>query len=319
MSIPNRQPTVFHSGDGIWVNWFRHPLRYLATAAETDGKYCVSIGAVDLGQGASPHSHDFDEGFYILDGEVEFTAGNRKVLLGRGDFINVKAGTVHYPRGARAESSKMLVIAAPCGFDAFQIEVGGRIAGQYAVNDRTDDEMHSLVKRCAVKYGIDMNPTQAAHDAEPHMHVCRSNEGKLFDAVGDRYHFLAEAEHTGGAYAIWHATIAPGGGPPPHIHRREEEGFLVLSGELQFEADGQRLAGASDTFVNLPIGSKHRFWNSSRENAETLIFVAPGGLEKMFQHTGIAIEDAAAPVTMPTHEEKMRLIKVAEQFGIELD
>src|SRR5690349_1403525 len=55
--------------------------------------------------------------------------------------------------------------------------------------------------------------------------VVLPNLGDLIDVVGDRYRFLATRESTAGTYAIWEATVPPGGGPPPHLHTREEEGF----------------------------------------------------------------------------------------------
>jgi hypothetical protein len=38
-------------------------------------------------------------------------------------------------------------------------------------------------------------------------------------------------EDTEGRYAQWEAIVPPGGGPPPHVHSREEEGFYILYAE----------------------------------------------------------------------------------------
>ena len=69
--------------------------------------------------------------------------------------------------------------------------------------------------------------------------------------MGDHYRFLAVAGQTEGRYAIWHAVVHPGGGPPPHVHSREEEGFYVLSGEVAFYADGNKVVGTPGTFLFL--------------------------------------------------------------------
>jgi mannose-6-phosphate isomerase-like protein (cupin superfamily) len=42
------------------------------------------------------------------------------------------------------------------------------------------------------------------------------------------YRFLATCDETDGKYATFEAIVPPGSGLPPHIHRREEESFLVL-------------------------------------------------------------------------------------------
>ena len=59
------------------------------------------------------------------------------------------------------------------------------------------------------------------------------------------YRFLATGEDTDGKYSLWDAIVTPGGGLPPHVHSREEEGFYVLEGEITFTIGGKRLvAGA---------------------------------------------------------------------------
>ncbi len=54
--------------------------------------------------------------------------------------------------------------------------------------------------------------------------VRKAAEGRTIAAVGDVYRFLATGEDTNGKYAVWEAIVPPGGGPPPHVHSREEEG-----------------------------------------------------------------------------------------------
>jgi hypothetical protein len=55
-----------------------------------------------------------------------------------------------------------------------------------------------------------------------------TTEGRTIAVVGDVYRFLATADNTHGTYAIWEAIVPPGGGPPPHVHSREEEGCQRL-------------------------------------------------------------------------------------------
>ena len=63
-------------------------------------------------------------------------------------------------------------------------------------------------------------------------------EGRTIAVVGDVYRFLATGEDTNGKYAMWEAVVPPGGGPPPHVHSREEEGFYVLEGEIKLTVGG---------------------------------------------------------------------------------
>jgi hypothetical protein len=44
--------------------------------------------------------------------------------------------------------------------------------------------------------------------------------GETFLGPGDLYQFLVTGAESGGAYFAMEAYVPPGGGPPPHIHRR---------------------------------------------------------------------------------------------------
>src|SRR5262245_13763661 len=116
--------------------------------------------------------------------------------------------------------------------------------------------------------------------------VRKPGEGRTIAVVGDVYRFLAVGADTGGKYALWEAIVGPGGGPPPHVHSREEEGFYILEGEISFLAGDQRLVAGQGTFINMPVGTPHTFKNETDRPARMLISVAPAGLEQMFFEVG---------------------------------
>lgn len=70
-------------------------------------------------------------------------------------------------------------------------------------------------------------------------------EGKSYWVVGHLNTVLASGEDTGGAHALLHAVVPPGGGPSLHVHRREDEAFYVLEGEVGFHADGRDIAATA--------------------------------------------------------------------------
>ena len=82
-------------------------------------------------------------------------------------------------------------------------------------------------------------------------------QGRTVAVVGDVYRFLATGEDTDGRYALFEAVVGPGGGPPPHVHSREEEGFYVLDGEITFTVNGERVVARPGTFANMPVGTPH--------------------------------------------------------------
>ena len=143
-------------------------------------------------------------------------------------------------------------------------------------------------------------------------------EGRTIAVVGDVYRFLATGDDTNGTYAMWEAVVPPGGGPPPHVHSREEEGFYVLEGEVTFTVNGERLVAGPGTFANMPVGTPHSFKNESARPAKMLISVAPAGLERMFIAVGVPVEPGTTTAAPPTKDEIEKLLAVAPEYGIEI-
>jgi mannose-6-phosphate isomerase-like protein (cupin superfamily) len=143
------------------------------------------------------------------------------------------------------------------------------------------------------------------------------HEGRVIGVVGDVYRFLATSDETSGRYATWEAIVPPGSGPPPHIHSREEESFVVLEGEMTFYVGDDRHHAGPGTFARIPIGTLHRFKNESDKVARMIISVVPGGLDKMFFETGQPLlANGTAPP--PSHEELERLLATAPKYGVQI-
>ena len=143
-------------------------------------------------------------------------------------------------------------------------------------------------------------------------------EGDLVDAAGDRYRFLAGTADTNGGYGLIEATVAPGGGPPPHLHTREEEGFYVLEGDITIHVNGREFTAGPGAFVNMPRGSTHWFRNDTDRPARMIIIVAPGGFEQMLREVGTTVEDPATPIKPMDDAQVKRLVNVAPAYGVEL-
>src|SRR4051794_8808792 len=143
-------------------------------------------------------------------------------------------------------------------------------------------------------------------------------QGRTVAVVGDVYRFLATGQETNGKYAVFEALVGPGGGPPPHVHSREEEGFYVLEGEITFTVNGERVVAKAGTFANMPVGTPHRFKNESDRSARMLISVTPAGLEQMFFEVGVPLAEGATTASPPTKDEIERLLAIAPSYGIEI-
>jgi quercetin dioxygenase-like cupin family protein len=145
-----------------------------------------------------------------------------------------------------------------------------------------------------------------------------SDEGRMIGVVGDVYKFLATGAETGGAYALWEALVPPGGGPPPHLHTREVEGFYVLEGEMTFLLGETKHVAGPGVHVSVPLRTVHSFVNESAAPARMLIMVAPAGLEEMFFEVGVPLPHGAKTAPAKGAEEIERLLAAAERYGVEI-
>lgn len=148
--------------------------------------------------------------------------------------------------------------------------------------------------------------------------IRRPNEGRTVAVVGDVYRFLAMGADTNGKYALWEAIVPPGGGPPAHVHSREEEGFFILDGEITFRIGDETKVATAGMFANMPVGTPHSFKNESGQPAKMLISVAPAGLEQMFFEVGVPLPEGSTSASPPSREEIEKLLKIAPNYGVEI-
>jgi uncharacterized cupin superfamily protein len=122
-------------------------------------------------------------------------------------------------------------------------------------------------------------------EARRRVTVKRPDEGTTVHIVGDTYRFLGVGAGTDSQYLIMEATVPPGGGPPPHLHTREEESFYVLDGEIDFEAEGHTLRAGPGSYLNMPKAVPHTFRNNTNRSARMLIICAPGGHRELLRRS----------------------------------
>src|SRR4051812_44525360 len=74
-------------------------------------------------------------------------------------------------------------------------------------------------------------PSTDAVPAAGRATIVPPGQGDSYWVVGDLITFKIGADRTGGGDAFAETTVAPGG-PPPHLHHREDELFYVLDGDF---------------------------------------------------------------------------------------
>ena len=142
--------------------------------------------------------------------------------------------------------------------------------------------------------------------------------GATYLGPGDVYRFLVSGAESGGAYFAMEAIVPPGGGPPPHIHRYEDETFCILEGECDFRlGDSWVTAGVGD-FINVPRGNVHCFNNRSARDARLVLTFNPAGIEYFFEETLERAADPNQPPPSDNHDEvAARYAAAAPRYGIQ--
>ena len=76
-------------------------------------------------------------------------------------------------------------------------------------------------------------------------------------------------------------TMAPHRhGPESHVHREEDDAFLVLDGELTFVLGDEEVAAPAGTFVLVPPGVEHTFENRTDRPVRMVNVHAPAGFDR---------------------------------------
>jgi quercetin dioxygenase-like cupin family protein len=134
--------------------------------------------------------------------------------------------------------------------------------------------------------------------------------------VGDTMTFKATAESTGGSLTLVENLTAPGGGPPPHIHTREDEFFYVLDGTFEVRIGDEVHALAPGGFAFVPRGTVHNFRNTAGTPSRILVGFTPGGIDGFFRESGRpAVDDGPAPSL--DADEIARTTVAAWKYGLQ--
>ncbi len=103
-------------GEGITV---------LASGAQTGG-YEIFRQAGPEGSGPPPHSHPWDESFYVIEGEIAFGVDDQDLMAVPGTLVHLPAESVHWFRfgpGGGVMISMTSREGASCMFADFDREI----------------------------------------------------------------------------------------------------------------------------------------------------------------------------------------------------
>lgn len=101
----------------VWYNgWL---MTFLATAEDTQGKFALIEAVGRKGNAPPPHIHHReDETFYVLEGEMTVSVGDRRIKAAPGTMVVVPRHTVH-SFVIESEQLRALTLLTPAGMEGW--------------------------------------------------------------------------------------------------------------------------------------------------------------------------------------------------------
>jgi quercetin dioxygenase-like cupin family protein len=126
----------------------------------------------------------------------------------------------------------------------------------------------------------------------------------------------ATGDQTEGRYAVMELLAPKGFASPLHIHRREDEFFVVLSGEVRVQHGEAVIEAVAGSVVYGPRDVAHAFHVDSAE-ARLLLFFGPAGVEGFFREGGKPAGFLGLPPAGEQFLDKQALREIAGRYDQE--
>ena len=256
---------------------------------QSDGAISVIENAVPAGWDGPPlHHHEFDETFYVLDGELTFQVRDELFTAGPGALAVAPGGVAHTLANLGDVPARYLLLCTPAGFEGYFARLAADAAGE--------------------------DPPSWARAPTPPVTTVGGQIGERDDIAtatpiepaNGRVNVLLRSEKSEGRIAVMDNRVGAGFAGPRRHHHDFGELFCVLEGELTFQLGEERFVRRAGELALAPRRVHHTFANHSDAEARTLIVCTPAGFERYFariaaEQAGVAVPDwALQPVPRVT-------------------
>jgi mannose-6-phosphate isomerase-like protein (cupin superfamily) len=136
-------------------------------------------------------------------------------------------------------------------------------------------------------------------------------DGTRIHAFGNEIQFKLTGEQTGGAFTLGLTTVPVGNGPPPHVHERDDEVFIIVEGRYRIYLDGTWTDVAPGAVVYLPRGSEHTFQAIGDVPGKHWVLTTPSGFDQFFAK-------AAEVFAVPGPPDFAKVAQISADFGYRL-
>ena len=118
-----KQSVVVKQGEGESMSVMGAQVRFLCGAEKTDQAWSLMEVEVPKRSGPPPHHHPWDEAYYVVAGEVDFSLEGRTQTVRAGGFVYVPANTPHGFQGASDAAARVIIFDTPAHAESFFREV----------------------------------------------------------------------------------------------------------------------------------------------------------------------------------------------------
>jgi quercetin dioxygenase-like cupin family protein len=102
----------------------------LLRSEDTRGHVSVTEIVVPPHSAGPPlHVHDFDEAFYVLDGELIFQVEHALEAKGAGELCFAPRNAAHALANHASAPARYLLVCTPAGFERHWARIGAEVAG----------------------------------------------------------------------------------------------------------------------------------------------------------------------------------------------
>jgi quercetin dioxygenase-like cupin family protein len=141
--------------------------------------------------------------------------------------------------------------------------------------------------------------------------VLEPHEGlRLQSGPGRDLVFKVTGDDTAGAFDYFVVEVAPMGGPPLHVHHRQEETIHVLKGRFKVRIGDETFRCEEGGFAYLPSGEPHAFLNLTDEPGEIVVVYTPGGGHRFYEELG--------PMTRNGPPDRLAVAALFEKYEMTL-
>jgi quercetin dioxygenase-like cupin family protein len=234
----------------------------LLRSDESGGHVALVENTVPGGwEGPPLHHHDFDEAFYVLDGELTFALGDERLTAGPGALVFAPRGAPHTLAALGGAGARYLLVITPAGFERYF----DRIAAEQAGVEPPASALGPIPETIVVGPALGGPATRTAPTAQR-----------------GRVNVLLRGAQTAKQVAVMDNTVgADAQGPPLHYHDFDEA-FYVVEGELTFQLGDELFTRGPGELAFAPRGARHAFANPNPEDARTVLVCTPAGFEPYF-------------------------------------